>query len=112
MEDKIKKLHTEGKSYREIAKTLGIPKSTIHRVVSQNRTVPSVPNDELIKSGTVSDTVKKDKCLTGCPFGKNREECELYKETNKEGIRKLRSCNYTKQELKEFPDAPYFKCYN
>lgn len=78
MLNKIKELKERGKTIREIADILNLGRDRVHRILQ---------SDKPQEIGQDTDT--------------------LNTEFDKLGVKKLRRSDYTKEELKSFPEAPY-----
>ena len=101
MNEQINKLHKEGKSLREISTITGIPKSTVSDILNK-------VSEKVSETNVSEDTVRTVE--SRCPLGRDPKVCELKKEVNRLGVHKLRACDYTKEELLKFKDAPYWDC--
>ena len=98
MKDKIIELAKQGKGVMDIAKIVGCSHSYVSRILS----------DGLSDGAKVSDGLSDGN--TGCLFGRDKTICDQFKEVNRLGVHKLRACDYTKEELLKFKDAPYWDC--
>jgi hypothetical protein len=98
MKDKIIEMYKEGKGIMEIARILNISHSYVSKIVSDGF------NEVTESTDLVTDS------SDGCKLGKDKLDCEQYQELNEVSVRKLRPCDYTKDELLENPNAPYFNC--
>ena len=99
MENKINKLKDKGLSYREIAKELNISLGKVQRIVKKIDTPDKVlPMDNTDTPDTAKESIQQTDTA-------NRTDKGDY---TRLGVKKLRKSDYTEEELKIFPDAPYY----
>jgi len=99
MEEDIKKLKEEGKSYRSIAKELNTSIGKIQRTLKKTDTL------------TDTDTLKGTDTLIEQSDTLTNIDTSTLKDTNdynKIGVKKLKKSDYTIEEISIFSDAPYY----
>ena len=126
MIDKIKQLKEEGKTYREIADILNVSKGKVEWELNKteqqdstrqqdnnNKTEETIGQLQEIDNKTedISKGSFNQDLLHYCPYGYDPSKCSLNKETNNSGIKKLRLCDYSKNEQKN-KQMPVFDCIN
>lgn len=118
MESEINKriieLNNNGVSIREIASVLNIDRNKVYRMLRSETDKSETKQSETTISET-DETTKSEtdnKIIDNCPHSKigDKHECSLYQEVNRIGVHKLRICDFTKEEIRVNPNAPYYNC--